>query len=74
MKKAVIALTVCMALLLSLGSWVKDASADAIMFPWIVRSADVTTVVSVVNTAETDAEASGLPFHNNGFMLNTGIS
>jgi hypothetical protein len=25
----------------------------------------VTTVVSVVNTAETDAEASGLPFHNN---------
>ena len=65
MKKAVIALTVCMALLLSLGSWVKDASADAIMFPWIVRSADVTTVISVVNTAETDAEASGLPFHNN---------
>jgi hypothetical protein len=48
-----------------LGAWVKDASADAILFPWVVRSADVTTVVSVVNTAETDAEASGLPFHNN---------
>jgi len=53
------------ALLLSLGVWVKDASADAIMFPWVVRSADVTTVISVVNTAETDAEALGLPFHNN---------
>ena len=64
-KKAVIAVMVCIALLLSLGAWVKDASADAIMFPWVVRSADVTTVVSVVNTAETDAEALGLPFHNN---------
>ena len=64
-RKAVISVIVAMALLLSVGSWVKDASADAIMFPWVVRSADVTTVVSVVNTAETDAEASGLPFHNN---------
>jgi hypothetical protein len=56
---------VCTALLLSLGTWVKDASADAILFPWVVKSDDVTTVVSVVNTAQTDAEASGLPFHNN---------
>jgi hypothetical protein len=43
----------------------KDTSADGIMFPWVVRSADVTTVISVINTAETDAEALGLPFHNN---------
>jgi hypothetical protein len=64
-KKAVISVTMVIALLLSMGAWVKDASADAIMFPWVVRSADVTTVISVVNTAETDAEASGLPFHNN---------
>jgi hypothetical protein len=63
--KVILSVMVCMALLLSLGAWVKDASADAIMFPWVVRSADVTTVISVVNTAETDAEASGLPFHNN---------
>jgi hypothetical protein len=63
--KVVIAVMAGMALLLSLGTWVKDASADEIMFPWVVRSADVTTVISVVNTAETDAEASGLPFHNN---------
>ena len=64
-KNVVIAVMVGVALLLSLGAFVKDASADAILFPWVVRSADVTTVVSVVNTAETDAEASGLPFHNN---------
>ena len=64
-KNVVISVMVAMALLLSLGSWVKDASADAILFPWVVRSADVTTVVSVVNTAQTDAEASGLPFHDN---------
>ena len=63
--KVVITVMVGIALLLSLGAFVKDASADAIMFPWVVRSADVTTVVSVVNTAETDAEASGLPFHDN---------
>jgi hypothetical protein len=64
-RNAVISVMVEMALLLSLGVWVKDASADAILFPWVVRSDDVTTVVSVVNTAETDAEAMGLPFHNN---------
>jgi hypothetical protein len=64
-KKAVISVMVSMVLLLSLGAWVKDASADAILFPWVVRSADVTTVISVVNTAETDAEAWGLPFHDN---------
>jgi hypothetical protein len=63
--KAVIAVMVGIALLLSLGAFVKDASADAILFPWVVMSDDVTTVISAVNTAETDAEASGLPFHSN---------
>ena len=38
---------------------------DSILFPWVVRSDDVTTVISVVNTAQTWAEAVGLPFHNN---------
>ena len=57
--------TVAIVILLPLGMWVKDAGADAILFPWVVRSADVTTVVSVVNTAETDAEALGFPVHNN---------
>ena len=64
-NKVVITVTLSMVLLLSLGAFAKNASADAIMFPWVVRSADVTTVVSVVNTAETEAEALGLPFHNN---------
>jgi hypothetical protein len=64
-RKAVISIMIGISLLLSMGAWVKDATADAILFPWVVRSADVTTVVSVVNTAETDAEALGLPFHNN---------
>ena len=64
-SKVILSVMVCMAMLLSLGAWVKDASADAVLFPWVVKSDDVTTVLSVVNTAETDAEASGLPFHNN---------
>ena len=54
-----------MILLLTFWAMSKDACADAIMFPWIVRSADVTTVISVVNTAETEAESSGLQYHNN---------
>jgi hypothetical protein len=64
-SKAVISVMVGIALLLSMGALAKDAGADAILFPWVVRSADVTTVISVVNTAETDAEALGLPFHDN---------
>jgi hypothetical protein len=39
--------------------------ADSVLFPWVVRSDDVTTVISVVNTAQTWAESVGLPFHNN---------
>jgi hypothetical protein len=39
--------------------------ADSILFPWVVKSDDVTTVISVVNTAETWAESVGLPFHDN---------
>ena len=63
--KLVISAMVAMVFLILLGIGVEDAGADAILFPWVVRSADVTTVVSVVNTAETDAEALGFPVHNN---------
>jgi hypothetical protein len=38
---------------------------DSILFPWVVRSDDVTTVISVVNTAQTWAESVGLPIHDN---------
>ena len=47
------------------GEWTATRVGDAVLFPWIVKSDDVTTVVSVVNTAQTQAEALGLPFHNN---------
>jgi hypothetical protein len=47
------------------GEWEAIRTGDAVLFPWIVKSDDVTTVVSVVNTAQTQAEALGLPFHNN---------
>ena len=47
------------------GSFTATRTGDAILFPWIVQSDDVTTVVSVVNTAQTWAESAGLPFHDN---------
>ena len=28
-----------------------DAQADALLFPWIIKSADISTMISVVNTA-----------------------
>jgi hypothetical protein len=51
------------------GTWAFSRSGDAILFPWIVKSDDVTTVVSVVNTAQTWAESQGLPFHNNSIHI-----
>ena len=42
-----------------------ELTEDSLLFPWVVRSDDVTTVISVVNTAETWAESVGLPFHDN---------
>jgi hypothetical protein len=49
--KVFLAILVGLALLLSFGVTVKDAKADAILFPWIVKSTNVSTIVSVVNTA-----------------------
>jgi hypothetical protein len=42
-----------------------ELTEDSLLFPWVVRSDDVTTVISVVNTAQTWAESVGLPFHDN---------
>ncbi|MGO9614743.1 MAG: hypothetical protein ACLPX5_17150, partial [Dissulfurispiraceae bacterium] len=47
-----IAALVALTVLLSFGAAVKDAKADAILFPWIVKSPTISTLVSVVNTAE----------------------
>jgi len=49
--KVILSVLVCLAFLLSLGVAVKDVKADAIMFPWITKSASVSTIISVVNTA-----------------------
>jgi len=54
-SKVILSVLVCVALLLSFGVVVKDAKADAIMFPWVTKSASVSTIISVVNTA-------GVPF------------
>jgi hypothetical protein len=51
------------------GTWTAKRSGDALLFPWVVKSDDVTTVVSVVNTAQTWAESQGLPFHNNSIHV-----
>ena len=48
--KVFISVLVSLALLLTFGVAVKDAKADAIMFPWIVKSDTVSTLVSIVNT------------------------
>jgi hypothetical protein len=49
--KVLLSVIVCLALLFSFGVSVKDAKADAIMFPWVVKSATVSTIISVVNTS-----------------------
>lgn len=59
-SKVFISVFVALTMLLSIGATVKDAQADAIMFPWVVRSDSVTTLVSVVNTAQSLTEACGI--------------
>jgi len=49
--KVILSVLVCLAFLLSLGVAVKDAKADALMFPWVTKSDSVSTIISVVNTA-----------------------
>ncbi|MBM4140023.1 MAG: hypothetical protein FJ242_00785 [Nitrospira sp.] len=53
-SKAILSVLIGLALLLSFSVAVKDAKADALLFPWIVKSSQVSTLVSVVNTAEKD--------------------
>jgi hypothetical protein len=52
--KVFLAILVGLALLMSFGMTVKDAQADAIMFPWVTKSATVSTIISVVNLAAPD--------------------
>src|SRR4030042_2004596 len=50
-SKVFISVLVALALAFSFGITVKDAKADQLMFPWILKSTAVSTLVSVVNTA-----------------------
>lgn len=53
-SKAFLAVLVALAMLISFGLSVKEAKADAILFPWVVKSSAVSTLISVVNTAGVD--------------------
>jgi len=48
-------LVIALAMLLSFGAALDQAKADSILFPWVVKSTAISTIVSVVNTA-------GMPF------------
>jgi len=50
-SKVILSVLVCLVFLFSLGVLVKDAKADALLFPWIVKNDGAATIVSVVNTA-----------------------
>ena len=58
--------------LLYVGVTPETVHADALLFPWIWKSPELSTIISVVNTAETDMEAVGIPIpelHNNRILL-----
>lgn len=50
-KVFIISAVLALAVLLSFGVAVKDAKADALLFPWVTKSTTVSTLISVVNTA-----------------------
>ena len=54
--KILISVFIGTVLLLSFGIGVKDAKADALLFPWVVKNVDVSTIISVVNTGGNDIE------------------
>jgi len=50
-KMALSVVAIAMAMLLSFGAALDQANADALLFPWIVKSGAISSLVSVVNTA-----------------------
>ena len=50
-KMALSVVAIAMAMLLSFGAALDQANADSILFPWVVKSTAISTIVSVVNTA-----------------------
>jgi len=61
-KKIVLIATLAIALILPLAISVEKADADAILFPWVTKSATVSTVLSVINTAQGDGSAEVLHY------------
>lgn len=59
-SKVILSVLICLALLLSFGIAVKEAKAEALLFPWIVKGTGVSTLVSIVNTA---AEPTSLHYY-----------
>lgn len=57
-SKVLVSVLVVLALLFSFGM-AEKASADSLMFPWIVKSSTVTTLVSVVNISEISGDCMG---------------
>jgi hypothetical protein len=55
MRGKIIIICILIALLVSSGSLSGKAFADAILFPWIVKSNTASTLISVVNTAAGNA-------------------
>jgi len=51
-KKIVLIATLAIALILPLTISVEKADADAILFPWLALDSDISTIISIVNTAE----------------------
>ena len=67
--KVLLSMVIGIVLLLSFGLGLKDANADALLFPWVIKSDEISTIISVVNTAETDFEASSYPISFNEIYL-----
>ena len=50
-KMALSVVVIALTMLLSFGAALDQANADALLFPWVVKSTAISTIVSVVNTA-----------------------
>jgi len=51
-KMGLSVLVIALAMLLSFGATFDKANADSILFPWVIKSTAISTIVSVVNTAD----------------------
>jgi len=57
-KKIVLIAALAIALILPLTISVEKADADAILFPWIAKDSTISSIISIVNTAQGDSDIS----------------